>query len=105
MDDEYRLILGEVLSRKRVKAGLSKQQLALMVGLNRLTIRKIENGTANPSLNVLLRITAGIGISLADTFVECERILAGEDGMRDSFSYAREQAMPNSTIHYYLTKL
>ena len=75
MNSSYKKCLGEVISDKRREARINKRQLSLMIGLSRLTIRKIENGETNPSLDVLLRITQGIGVSLADVITECERHL------------------------------
>lgn len=81
MNGAYKEELGEVLSAHRRAAKISKQQLSLMIGLSRLTIRKIENGQANPSIDTLLRITQGVGVSLAEVFTECEaRLKAAENG-------------------------
>ena len=75
MNAAYKTTLGEVLAERRREANINKRQLSLMIGLSRLTIRKIENGVTNPSLDVLLRITQGIGVSLADVLTDCERRL------------------------------
>lgn len=75
MNTAYKQCLGEVLAEKRRLAKVNKRQLSMMVGISRLTIRKIEEGATNPSLDVLLRITQGIGVSLADIVTECEKRL------------------------------
>ena len=76
MNVAYKQCLGEVLAERRRDARINKRQLSLMVGISRLTIRKIESGETNPSTDVLLRITQGIGVSLADVLLDCERRLA-----------------------------
>ncbi|MBQ9000428.1 MAG: helix-turn-helix transcriptional regulator [Eggerthellaceae bacterium] len=76
MNTRYKECLGEVLSEKRRLANINKSQLCLMIGVSRLTIRKIENGEANPTTDILLRFSQGVGISLAEVFSECERRMA-----------------------------
>ena len=39
----------------RMKAGLTQQHLALISGVKRATIALLESGTANPTLDVLLK--------------------------------------------------
>ena len=72
MNAAYKNCLGEVLSEKRRIADINKRKLSMMTGISRLTIRKIENGETNPSVDVLLKMTQGIGVSLAEVFMECE---------------------------------
>lgn len=76
MNTAYKQCLGEVLAERRREAKINKRQLSLMIGLSRLTIRKIETGVTNPSIDVLLRITQGIGVPLADVLTDTERRLA-----------------------------
>lgn len=104
MDEEYKRMLGQVLARKRREAGLGKQQLALMVGVNRLTIRKIENGVANPTVGILLRITRGLGASLADVLVECERSLMDDPAPRSPILPPVELVTGAPETRYYLTR-
>ena len=82
MNGEYRKAFGQVIAAKRREANLSKQQLALMAGTSRLTLRRIEIGEANPTINLLLRLAQALGSSLADIAVMAERILAEEAGSR-----------------------
>ena len=76
MNTAYKQCLGEILAERRREAKINKRQLSLMIGLSRLTIRKVETGVTNPSLDVLLRITQGIGTSLADVLSDCEKRLS-----------------------------
>ena len=75
MNNAYKTCLGQVISKKRRIANINRNRLSAMTGLSRLTIRKIETGEANPTLDVLLRMTQGIGISLGEAMTECERQL------------------------------
>lgn len=104
MDENYRKALGEVLLGKRQSAGLNKQQLALMIGANRLTIRRIEEGIANPTIGMLMRIAQGLEVSLADVFIECERLLA-ESGNTTPIPPALEHPSDEPGISYYLTRM
>ena len=104
MDDAYKYALGQVLKSKRQEAGLSKQQFALMVGICRLTLRKIEHGKANPTASTLLRITSGLGVSLADVAVEAERALRKADDCPPIPKPLRiENGKPSVT--YFVTQL
>ena len=45
-----------------------------MIGINRLTLRKIGAGTANPQLNIVMRIAGGLNVSLSALFAEAEAL-------------------------------
>ena len=49
-------ILGENVKRLRKEAKINKKRFALMVGIGRPFLNKIEAGTANPRLDVIVRI-------------------------------------------------
>lgn len=78
MDDEYKQILGKVMAEKRMRAGLNKSQLGLISGVDRATVRLVETGEGNPTTITLLRLAQAVGASLADIFVETERLLSGK---------------------------
>lgn len=70
MDDvTVKKMLGAEIRRRRNAAGLSQQEFAQSVGMNRTRIREIERGVGNPQLNTLLRIASGLGTTLPDIFV------------------------------------
>ena len=104
MNDDYRRALGKVLAAKRKAAGLSKQQLALMVSANRLSIRLIERGEANPTVDMLLKITRGLGVPLADVLVEAERTLIGADNERPQIAAPSQMRNRGSDVLYFITK-
>lgn len=58
--------MGEEIVRLRKAAGLSQQQFATMLGMNRTRLREIEKGTGNPRLSTLIRIANGLGVELKD---------------------------------------
>lgn len=49
-------------------------QFAYMIGINRLTLRKIERGDANPRLDILLKIAHGLNVPLSTLFLEGEAL-------------------------------
>ena len=82
MNDKYKENLGAFIEAQRKAAGLSKAQLGMMAEVSRLTIRRIEHGQANPTVDTLLSVTSALGVSLADAFVDCERgMRSGGEGL------------------------
>ena len=67
LEPEYQLIYAMVESRR--EKNLSQQELADVTGINRSDISKIENGTRNPSLNLLKRLAAAMGMTLRIQFI------------------------------------
>lgn len=72
MNDAYKQALGTVFKEKRKAQSVSQEKLALMVGLSKATVRNIEHGKGNPTLNTLLRLSQGLDVSYADITAECE---------------------------------
>ena len=72
MDSDFKTDLGKVLKSLRKDNGLTQEQLGLMVGVNRLTIRRIEYGTANPTLDVLLKLCSGLGVRFPDLVAQTD---------------------------------
>lgn len=61
MDDLNRR-LGRVISRRRVDAGLSQEELSERAGLHVTYLSGIERGKRNPSVAVLVRVGSALGI-------------------------------------------
>jgi Predicted transcriptional regulators len=57
--------LGERLSRIRKQKAISQDKLASFSDVDRTYIAKIENGKANPSFKVLVKIARGLKIKVA----------------------------------------
>ncbi len=53
----------------RTSLNLTQKELAKITGINQSDISKIENGTRNPSLNMLKRLAAGMNMNLELKFV------------------------------------
>jgi transcriptional regulator with XRE-family HTH domain len=57
--------LGEEIRRLREDAGLSRAALARAAGVDESYIRRIEAGTARPSVETITRISLALGVDLA----------------------------------------
>lgn len=53
----------------RIAQNLTQKELAERTGINQADISKLENGTRNPSLKMLKRLAAGMGMDLKIEFV------------------------------------
>lgn len=66
-------LFGHAIRRKRIKLGLTQQQLADMAGLSRQTLNGIEHGHVNVTLGTLGPLVEIIGLSLELTDPEQKR--------------------------------
>lgn len=53
----------------RQNSGLTQKELAERTGIAQGDISKLERGTANPSIKTLLRLAAGMGMTLRIEFL------------------------------------
>ena len=53
----------------RTSQNITQKELAERTGINQADISKLENGTRNPSINLLKRIADGMGMALKIEFV------------------------------------
>ncbi len=58
----------------RTSQNLTQKQLAERTGINQADISKLENGTRNPSINLLKRLAEGMGMVLKIEFVPKQKI-------------------------------
>ena len=58
----------------RNSQNLTQKELAERTGINQADISKIENGTRNPSLNLLKRLAEGMGMVLKIEFIPKQRV-------------------------------
>lgn len=63
-----RQLIGERIRTLRKENGLTQEKLALMVGVERSYLAKVEAGKRNASIDVIERIANGFGLSLAEFF-------------------------------------
>jgi len=67
---EYQIIKSMLEMRHR--NAITQKQLAENTGISQADISRIENGNANPSLQTLVRLAAGMGARLKIEFVPVE---------------------------------
>lgn len=58
----------------RVSQNLTQKQLAQRSGINQADISKLENGTRNPSINLLKRLADGMDMALKIEFIPKQKI-------------------------------
>lgn len=58
------------LKNIRKSQNIAQEKLALEAGVDRTFVSKIERGIGNPSLEVLLRLSNRLGVSVADLLAE-----------------------------------
>ena len=58
----------------RTSQNLTQKQLAERTGINQADISKLENGTRNPTINLLKRLADGMGMALKIEFVPKQKI-------------------------------
>lgn len=58
----------------RISRNLTQQQLAERTGINQADISKLENGTRNPSINLLKRLAEGMDMILKIEFIPKQKI-------------------------------
>ena len=73
-NEEYTKIQPEMdviraLVDARISRNLTQQQLAEKTGIHQADISKLENGTRNPSLNLLKRLAEGMDMVLKIEFI------------------------------------
>lgn len=58
----------------RTSQNLTQKELAERTGISQADISKLENGTRNPSVNLLKRLADGMGMALRIEFVPKQQI-------------------------------
>ncbi len=59
----------------RIEQNMTQKELANRTGINQADISKLENGTRNPSLKLLKKLAAGLGMQLKIEFVPMKQPL------------------------------
>ena len=67
LEPEYDIINAMIKARK--EKGLTQKQLSELTGISQADISRIENGTRNPSLGMIKRLAAGMGMQLKLEFL------------------------------------
>lgn len=63
--EDPRVALGRAVHRQRIKLGISQEDFADRVGLDRTYVSGIERGIRNPTLLVLLRLAQVLAVPVA----------------------------------------
>ncbi len=64
------IVVGERLHLARVDRNLTQEEVAFAAGISVSYYGKLERGELNPSLEMLVRATAAIGVPLADVVAD-----------------------------------
>jgi len=76
MSNEERSLLiafGKTLRKRRMKASLSQEKLALACGLDRTYISLLERGLRQPSLTTLFQIAKYLGVAPSSIVRDVEK--------------------------------
>ncbi len=81
--------IGELLAQRRAERKLSLQELASLSGVSKGMISQVENGQVNPTLAIVWKLAAGLGLRLQD-------LLDGDGSAADDamFTYLTEENCP-----------
>lgn len=71
MQPEYEVRMA--ILRARLENGLTQEALAQRTGIAQGDISKLENGNFNPSVKILQRLAAGMGMNLRIEFVPAKQ--------------------------------
>ena len=58
----------------RKERGLTQKQLSELTGISQADISRIENGTRNPSLEMIKRLATGMGMRLKLEFIPVSKV-------------------------------
>lgn len=70
------------LTEARLKAGISQSELARMIGTQRSNICRLESGTQNPTLDMILKITQALGKEISLSLEDKEDVMDGIYSLR-----------------------
>jgi transcriptional regulator with XRE-family HTH domain len=70
--------LGRAVRAIRTERGLSQVQLAEATGFIQAWISHVERGARNPSWENVVRLAAGLGVSVAELAARAEALSSGE---------------------------
>lgn len=71
--DDIRIRLGQRIQNLRKGSGLSQEQFALKIDLDRTYIASVEKGKRNISIVNIEKIALGLGITLSELFRDIEK--------------------------------
>ncbi len=78
--------LGLIVRRMRSTRGWSQEELAANAGVDRRYMSDLENGKRNPSLDVMSRLAAALGISVSELMrhaENCDSVMSGVSELKE----------------------
>ncbi|MCI6697022.1 MAG: helix-turn-helix transcriptional regulator [Erysipelotrichaceae bacterium] len=72
LEPEYDIINAMIKVRK--EKGLTQKQLSELTGISQSDISRIENGTKNPSLEMIKSLATGMGMRLKLEFIPVSKV-------------------------------
>lgn len=67
LQPEYDII--QAMINARIKQNITQKELSARTGITQADISRIENGTRNPSLNMVKKLAQGLGMQLKIEFI------------------------------------
>lgn len=67
LQPEYDII--QAMINARIKQNITQKELSVRTGITQADISRIENGTRNPSLNMVKKLAQGLGMQLKIEFI------------------------------------
>lgn len=80
LSEELVALIVDVLREEREGMAMSKKKLAASSGVTRTAIILMESRQRSPSLNLAIRLSAGMGIPFAKVVAEAEKRMADAQG-------------------------
>ncbi len=65
---DYKIVVGKQVRRLRLKAGMTQDILSERCGIYRTYLSRIEAGSANPTLLILIALSASLEVPIGDLF-------------------------------------
>ena len=63
-------ILSDNIKALRLRKGLAQERLALNAGIDRTLVSKIERGLGNPTLSILIKLSAQLDVHICELLCE-----------------------------------
>jgi transcriptional regulator with XRE-family HTH domain len=76
--------LGPLIKRKRIELALTQRELAKQIGVEASHVAYLENGKRNPSLTLMARLEAALGVSRRQIFLLSHPEAAGVVNQSDA---------------------
>ena len=80
--------VGSRIASLRAKQGLSQRRFAMIIGLDRSSLNRIESGKGNPTVSTLIRIANGLAVPCPELCLYGD--YEGRSLSSQEYSYERE---------------